>query len=189
MGARKLLVLHHMDVGEARLTKIIVSMTPFASSGHASTGSRSAFGAVLANAWAIGCETNGMISVCLLLSTVKTARMYSAPSACRCRRCRGACQRSSRLSNSTRTQGTERPTRMPALPEQFGSISSVIWRTALVLGLQSFDAEARIPLKADGRETLDPRYIRASAENLRKYHVKRLKQLGYDVQLTNPAAP
>ena len=33
MGARKLLVLHHMDVGEARLTKIIVSMTPFTSSG------------------------------------------------------------------------------------------------------------------------------------------------------------
>ena len=30
-------------------------------------------------------------------------------------------------------------------------------------------------------------FLRANAENLRKYHVKRLKQLGYDVQLTNPA--
>jgi transposase len=30
-------------------------------------------------------------------------------------------------------------------------------------------------------------FIRSNAENLRKYHVKRLKQLGYEVQLNNPA--
>lgn len=30
-------------------------------------------------------------------------------------------------------------------------------------------------------------FMRANAENLRKYHVKRLKQLGYEVQLQNPA--
>jgi transposase len=31
-------------------------------------------------------------------------------------------------------------------------------------------------------------FLRANADNLRKYHVKRLQQLGYEVQLTGPAA-
>ena len=40
-----------------------------------------------------------------------------------------------------------------------------------------------------GTEALGADYfLRANADNLRKYHVKRLQQLGYEVQLTGPAA-